>query len=346
MNGRGRVEALVAGAKLLADGSTELGQRTRRLLLESTGLSAENIAWALTHALETAPTPAELHALVESVVRAPAAFVILPANVFVAAHRAVALALAASPVVRVRASRREPHFARLLREAAPELFELVEHVAPEPDDHVFAYGADQTLGAVRAGLAPGVTLHAHGSGFGVALLDAAAATPEAARALAVDISAFDQRGCLSPRTAFVLGSVAEARRFGELVAVALTERARTVPLGRLDDGERADAARFRDLAAYAGTLLAAGPGSVCVCAGPQEPLAPVGRNLTVVPARSIEAALSRVNPALITAAGVAGSSELVSTLGHLLPNARLSELGRMQRPAFDGPADRRAKIAP
>jgi Acyl-CoA reductase (LuxC) len=341
MNGRVRVEALVASARRIADGASEFGRRARRLLAASTGLSLENVEWSLVHALETAPSETELTALSLSVEPARGAYVVLPANVFVAAHRAIALALAASPLVRVRPSRREPHFARLLAEGAPGLFELVDDFAPAGGDHVFAYGSDTTLAAIRARLPPGAALHAHGPGFGIAVVDVRHATAEAAHALAADVAAFDQRGCLSPRAAFVLADRAETERFAELLARALAERARSVPLGRLDDAEQADVARFRDALIYAGSLLAAGPGWVSVTDGAAL-LAPVGRNLCVVPAASITQALSVFDASRLTAVGVAGPSELATELRRALPGARVSELGRMQRPAFDGPADRRA----
>jgi hypothetical protein len=345
VNALARVEALVRGARLVSDGASELGRRARRLLGESTGLSAENVEWALTNALETSPSPSELAALAASVAPARAAWVVLPANVFVAAHRAVALALAASPVVRVRVSRREPHFARLLDEASPGLFELVDALAPEPGDCVFAYGADATLASVRARLPASVALAAHGDGFGVALLDARAATAEAARDLAIDVAAFDQRGCLSPRLACVLGDAGAARRFAELVAEALAERARDVPLGRLDAEEKADIARFRDTAAYAGTLQPAGPGFVCALGGSGVLFAPVGRNLAVVPVTSVESAFLALDPALVTAVGIAGGADLGAAVASVVPGARLSKLGHMQRPAFDGAADRRRALA-
>jgi Acyl-CoA reductase (LuxC) len=344
-DGHARVRALVAAAARIADPSDDLGRRARRELVLSTGLSSENVEWALVHALETAPTSAELDALCGSVTAAPAVHVVLPANVFVAAHRALALALAASERVSVRPSRREPGFARLLGEAAPGLFELVSEIAPERGDHVWAYGGDRSLTAVRAGLPGGVVLHAQGPGFGLALLDADAVTAEAATALAEDVTAFDQRGCLSPRAAVVLGSPADANECAALVATALGERAREIPLGRLDASELADITRFRAAAVYAGTLLPAGPGGVLVTARVEFELAPTGRHLTVAAAPSLAAMVGALDPTRITAVGVAGPTDLTRAVEVALPSARVSPLGRMQRPAFDGPADRRPSRA-
>lgn len=340
-SGRDRVQALVAAAARIADTGSELGRRARASLAESTGLSRENLEWALTESLETQPTGAELDALYASVVTANAVHVVLPANVFVAAHRAIALALAASSRVYVKPSRREPHFAALLAEAAPGLFELVAEIAPARDDTVWIYGGDQALAAFDGRLGAEVTLNSQGPGFGVALVEASHASVAAAEALARDVAAFDQRGCLSPRVLLVLGNLDETKRFTERVAGALEHVAERIPLGRLDADERAEITRFRDTAAYAGGLYTAGPGFVFLTPGSTATLAPVGRNLCVTSAPSLEAALAPFRPELVTAVGVAGSEALRDALERLLPEARVSELGRMQRPAFDGPADRR-----
>jgi hypothetical protein len=342
-DGLSRVRALVAAAARLADAETELGRRARAELVRSTGLSAEGVDWALCECLETAPSEAELAALVGSVTPAPAVHVVLPANVFVAAHRAIALGLAASPRVCVRPSRREPHCARLLADATSGAFELVTELSSAPGDHVWAYGSDESLGAVRALLPAGVTLHAQGPGFGLAIVDAEYVSARAAEALARDVAPFDQRGCLSPRLALILGDAANTRRFAALFAQAQASLAERIPLGRLDDAERADIVRFRDTGLYAGALEPAGPGWVFVAGSARPALAPVGRNLHLSPANDLADSLTALGPERITAVGVAGGSELFETIQRLLPEARVSELGRMQRPAFDGPADRRAR---
>lgn len=337
-----RVKALVRAARALADGSSDLGTRARALLVESTGLSREGIELALEQCLETAPSDAEIAALVASVRPAPRVHVILPANVFIAAHRAIGLALAGSATVSVKPSRREPHFAHLLAEAAPGLFELKSEIHATPGDHVWAYGGDTSLEAVRRALPAGVRLHAEGPGYGVAVVDAEHVTTETAAALAADIVPFEQRGCLSPVAALVVGTRAVAERFAALVARALDEAAERIPPGRLDATEQADARRFHDTYRYAGAVLAAGPGVVAV--GPDERLgaAPVGRNLLVVACGDPLALLVPAG-ARITALGTAVAPALSASLAVSLPEARTSPLGAMQKPAFDGPADRRSR---
>lgn len=350
-----RVEQLVAAARrATAPASRERAALIVRLL-DSTGLSREGIEWALDHALELQPTPAELTALLAGVEPAPRVHVILPANVFVAAHRALAVALAASPHVFVKPSRREAAVCEALHAQAPGSFELVRQLDVAPGDHVFAYGSDVTLQALRRDLPAGSVLHAHGSGFGVAVLDLAAAPPgseherDAARAIARDTAAFEQRGCLSPRFVLALGSARGAEAFAECLASQLAEHERAVPVGRLDPSELAEAAWYRQSAACFGRVLAAGSGAVSV-RDPAEPsllehapvaldLPPAGRHLEVIALTRLEPALDALQPWL-TAIG-SGDPALLAHLAARYPRQRVSALGDMQCPRLDGPVDRR-----
>jgi hypothetical protein len=336
-----RVTALLVAARRLADPADELGRSARNALVMSTRLSLAGVEWALRECLELSPSEPELMALLGSVRPAPAAHVLLPANVFVAAHRAIALALAQSAVVKVRASRREPHFARLLAAAMPGAFELVEELEPRPGDSVWAYGSDETLSALWQKLPSGVVLHAGGPGYGVAVVDDEHADLEAARALARDVLAFDQRGCLSPRVACFVGGLSRARAFAAALAAELAHFAQRVPLGALSLDEAAEATRFRDTLSYAGRLFPAGPGSVAVI-DDHFVLAPAGRHLTLVVTRDPLARLAPVAPE-VTALGLATAPPLADALRRALPKARSSALGRMQCPAFDGPADLRTE---
>ncbi|HEY3494033.1 MAG TPA: acyl-CoA reductase, partial [Polyangiaceae bacterium] len=236
-------------------------------------------------------------------------------------------------------SRREPHFTRILADAAPGLFEIVPEIAARAGDSLWAYGGADTLRAVRARLPEGVTLKAHGPGFGLAVVDAPHATVEAARALVRDIVPFEQRGCLSPRLLLFRGEAAAARGFARRIAAELVRANEQVPAGRLEPDESAEVAKFRDTFAYTGVLEAAASGFVAVTEACLEP-APSGRNLLLFPCAELDASLSSVAPN-VTAVGVAGNPELVAALSRALPRARVGPLGRMQRPPIDGPVDRR-----
>jgi hypothetical protein len=339
---RTRVERLVAAARNIVDPAHALGRRARDELLQTTGLSREGIELGLTH-LETAPSSPEMDALCASVPQAPRAHVLLSANVFIAAHRAIALALAASERVSVRASRRDPVLARLLCEAT-DAFELVDELRPEPESHVWAYGTDETLREIAARLPRGVVLHAHGAGIGVAVLEAnvldADARRAAAEALARDVVVFDQRGCLSPRVAFFSGTRADAADFAATLAQALDELERRVPRGEIDSEQQASIARYRDAAVFAGDVFPAGQGLVSLDESAALLVPPVGRNLRVTLCTDPAAALGAVAPA-VTIVGAACSEVLLAEVRRRLPHARSSALGRMQSPPFDGPVDLR-----
>jgi hypothetical protein len=354
--GQARIEQLLAAMRrATAPASRDRAALIVRLI-ETTGLSREGIEWALDHSLELRPTPQELTALAASVAPARRAHVILPSNVFVAAHRALALALAASSQVFVKPSRREPTLCEVLHAQAPGLFEPVRHLDVEPGDHVFAYGSDVTLEVLRRELPVGSVLHAHGSGFGLALVDLSAAPHaseaehDAVRALARDTACFDQRGCLSPRFVLALGSAPAAERFAERLAAALAEHEREVPLGRLDPSELAEAAWYRQTAACFGRVIAAGSGAVCV-RDPIEPslleldgpaaldVPPAGRHLDVIAITRWEPALESLRPWL-TAVGCS-TPRLQTAVSAAFARLRVSPLGSMQRPPFDGPVDLR-----
>lgn len=307
---------------------------------------------ALELALEVAPSRSELDLLCSAAPSAPRAHVLLSSNVFVAAHRAIALGLAASPRVDVRSSRREPVMARLLCRGMNGAVRLVEELAPSPGDHLWAYGSDATLETFGAELPAGVVLHAYGGGIGVAVVEAhgdrSAMLARAAKGLALDIVLFDQRGCLSPRLALVLGGPDAARELGTRLAAELSALEQRVPRGTLSREETADIVRYRDALEYAGELLPAGKGRISVDAdGKHVVVPPVGRNLHILHVLGVDdaiATLSGLAPSIV-GLGLDVSPDLEVELRKALPGARVSPLGRMQRPAFDGPADLRRPLA-
>ncbi|MCA9592376.1 MAG: proline dehydrogenase [Myxococcales bacterium] len=334
-----RVRRLLDAARRIADAEDVFGKRARQVLVTTTGLSPEGVDLALRECLEVNATDAELDALVSGVTPTARAHVLLAANVFVAPLRAIALALAQAPRVAVRASRREPTMATLLFEASRGAFRLVEELAPSPGDHVWAYGSDDTLAALRGELPAGVVLHGHGNGFGVAVLDAEAGElAAAAKALARDVALFDQRGCLSPRVALVRGQPEGAQSFARALAAGLAELQHDVPRGALSNSEASDLTRYRDTMTYAGEVFHAGKGVVGLDLLGNVLLAPVGRNVHVTRVTDLSAALAGLGDA-VAAVGISGP--LADVARKALPGARQSPLGAMQTPPLDGPVDRR-----
>jgi hypothetical protein len=325
----------------LADATTERGKLARTRLIASSGLSAEGVDLALTSCLEIAPIEAEIEALVRSTPTAQVAHVLLSANVFVAAHRAIAIGVAASETVCVRASRREPEMAELLLAGAPGAFQLVSELSPHSGDRLWAYGSDATLEEVAVTLPPGVAFHGHGAGFGVGVIDGTLGGSELAAVLpglARDIALFDQRGCLSPRVLLVNGGNEYGREVARALATELEHFERRVPRGRLDSEELAAVTAYRDTASFSGELFAAGSGFVSV--SDQWLMPPIGRNLHVLLTSDFARSLSAVRP-LITSCAFAGSTSQRNGLRLALRGARLGDFGRMQSPPFDGPVDLR-----
>lgn len=358
---RERVERLLAAARRITRAGSPEREALVSELAASTGLSRAGVELALERHLELQPSREELDTLLASVPRAPRAHVILPANVFIAAHRALALALAASPRVSVKPSRREPVFVTALARAEPGLFERVTQLAVTAGEHVWAYGHDVTLAQLRQTLPAGSLLHAQGAGFGVAVVDLAREgfdAEAAAEAIARDTVAFDQRGCASPRLIFCIGArglAGCARAFAASVAEALARWESRVPRGRLDPDEAADAAWYQRTAAATAELYGAGRGSVALrvagdggASSHHEPASfqlevpPVGRHLELIALEDVRPALDALAPWLTAAAS--DSAALRVDLGRWLPRARVAPLGELQRPAFDGPVDLRSPL--
>ena len=343
-----RIRRLTEAAAKIADPEQQLGRRARELLTATTGLSAEGVDYALRHCLETHPSEAEIRALCESVPSAPRAHVLLSANVFVAALRAIALAIAAAPLVEVRVSRREPHMAALLHQGAPGLFRLVEELAPLPSDHVWAYGRDATIAALRGDLPAGIVLHAHGDGVGVVVVAPEGDLPEAlsevrglAHPLALDVVAFDQRGCLSPRIVAVQGSAELTEELGRSLARELALLEHDIPRGEMSTEELGDQTWYCETMTYVAELLPAGRGAVGIDLHPGRVLLPpAGRVLHVLRVDDL-AWFQRALGDVVTAVGVGGSERTWNEVCELWPRARHSPVGQMQSPRLDGPVDRR-----
>jgi hypothetical protein len=335
-----RVQRLVEAARHISDPTSAVGKSTRQRLSTSTGLSPEGIELALARCLESNPSATELEALITGTPEAPHAHVLLSANVFVAAHRAIALALAASANVSVRPSRRESALTELLFSETGDLFALTTELAPKPGEHVFAYGSDATLTQVRRTLPPGTTFHAHGSGIGVVLaeLDELTDFREIAAKIALDTALFDQRGCLSPRTILARGSEPQVQDFVDQLRLALDEVEARIPRGELSSGEQADITRYRDSAAFAAEIFPAGKGWLSL--SPDTLVPPIGRNLHVARVNAFEPGLSGF-AGLVACVGSAVSAQTEQTIRASFPEPRWTEVGKMQTPAFDGPVDLR-----
>lgn len=350
--GLARARVLLAVAERIASPSDPLGVEVRDALVREGSLSREGIELALSEHLETTLDEQQVLAHVGE---APRCHVVLSANVCTAALRALILAVLTSPSVFVRPSRRDPTLATVLvREAAAALgasgatITLVSEPVAEQrralggvqaGDEVHAYGGEESLHAVRAGLPRGALLRAHGPGFGAALVGEELSLDAAAGALARDVVVFDQRGCLSPRLAFVEGGGERALAFARAVSAALGHAALSVPRGPLDLATRAELSNFARTARATGELF---EDRDCLVAFDPEPssleLPPPARALWIV-AGGLRAPLDWLAPHVGSLTNLGGSVGWCR-----LQHVRRTDLGAMQRPPLDGPVDFRTRV--
>jgi hypothetical protein len=230
------------------------------------------------------------------------------------------------------------------RDPALSLVDDVDWRAIEAGE-VHVYGRDETIGAIRGKVRPGVVVRGHGAGMGIAVLGEGAPLEATARALAEDVVAFDQRGCLSPRLVLVEGTMERGGAFARALDAALADRGRMVPRGALSDDERAEAVRWLELMTFAGQTFRGEQHALALTAAAGiPPLPPTGRHVGVVVGglEALEASIRPLQPWIVAV----GTND-PSRLARLIPeHARASAIGRMQRPPLDGPVDRRDPLSP
>jgi hypothetical protein len=149
---------------------------------------------------------------------------------------------------------------------------------------------------------------------------------------------FDQRGCASPRVLLAGGGI--SRRLAERTSRALSDLEQRIPRGELTPEEAADDRCFRDSARFAFEVFDAGNGVVTLDSEAERWIVPPPfRNLHVMNISELENL--RFREKSIVALGICVSDAREKALRELLPRARTSALGSMQRPRLDGPLDRR-----
>jgi hypothetical protein len=209
-------------------------------------------------------------------------------------------------------------------------------------DQIHAYGADATLRALRERAPASALFVPHGHGLGLAYVDGFSA--EDVEGLARDIVAYDQRGCLSPLEVLVKGEGDEAERFAASLHATLSELDASMPRQPLGPAEAAAHAQWRGVAVATGRLLEGAGHALAVEGYARMPPPPGARTLVVARCEGRADAEERWvrHGRSLKALGVSRACLRAGSFPRPLGCApRVSELGWMQRPAFDAAADGR-----
>lgn len=202
-----------------------------------------------------------------------------------------------------------------------------------PFDAIIAYGHDATLEHIQQALQPHQRLIAHGHRVSYVLLTSTP-SPDEAHRLAVDLTTWDQLGCMAPEAALLLPEVdadVTLHRLHEalLTIESLRPRRTLSPAGLAELHQR----RAFDL--FACDEVVEGPThTLTLSSALPRDATPRSRYLPLV---RVDAAERVLHPLLSVLSTVASNNpEHARTL---VPGTRVCALGRMQFPAFDAPHD-------
>jgi hypothetical protein len=267
-----------------------------------------------------------------------------------------------------------PQVARSLAERDPELgaaLEVMPFASSEPAcldalleaDCIVATGSDATVASVAARVAPPRRLLSYGHRLSLAAIGPQATKgtllDETTRALALDISLWDQLGCLSPVAVFVAGDPVGADRVAESLARALDAAQVRWPRGRIDAETAAAIAREREEAEFRGAAgrpvrLHCGPGTTWTVVREEDAAprpAPLHRFVRVHPVEGASALVDAIRPLGPHLAGVAlcgfeGTQPALARDLAELGASRLCPPGALQTPPLGWHHDNRGVLPP
>jgi hypothetical protein len=362
------INALSGACLDLADPTSAIGSEARTLLTRSTGLSREMVDWGLETSCGEVSRGAltTLSRTITSpdgaiLTRARLLGVILSGNVFTASLRAIVLPLFARIPVVAKASSRDDVFPLLLRRAiearSAELAASLEVMTfrggeTQLEDALFAqadvvaaYGSDATLGEIRGRLPATTAFVPHGHGLGAIWIPESAVHDEdVVRRAALDVAAYDQRGCLSPHAIWVNADADTARGFARDLFEALGELEAKLPRGTLPIDRGSSQLQWRGVATARGDLFEGSAHAVSFEGDAPLRLSPGHRNVSVLTAVDEDDFGRRLIPLGIhlKALGVAGPAASRRAFARRLPpplSPRVSDVGSMQTPPLSSLAD-------
>jgi hypothetical protein len=364
------IDALAVTAKAFADPHSTWGRRARDVLPASTGLSPTMVDWALSTTMRASDAQA-LMTLRQSLlptmpqmkaVPASLGVVILAGNIFSASWRALAEPLLQHCPTLAKASSRDGAFPKLIQEALTQIsptlaqgLAVVDYKGGSSDieaavfdaaEVVSVYGSDETITNVRQRLPAKARLIAHGHGLGAVFVPNTALLDEQSLhatcdAIALDVAAYDQRGCMSPQGIWVEdGAAYDARMLAAtLAARSLPALGDLLPRGPLGVATAAAELQWRGVGAVQGELMKGNDFAVCHEGHAPFRATPGYRNISVWSCRSVEHLADTLAPfgAQLKVIGVAGDKtarrRVAATLRRLAP--RICEVGQMQTPPLD-----------
>lgn len=307
-----------------------------RAAVRRTGAGDDAARWCVAHTLARYE-PGALQALASARWEGRAVRVVLAATVPLAPLRAVVLPLLqGARAVWVKPSRRQPEIPRQVVESLAAQG-LPVHLGEGEAQAVIAYGRDETLDLLATSLPAGVAFEGHGHGFGAVVLTSW--RDDTARALAQDVAAYDQHGCLSPQ---VVLCARDAPGLARALHDALEALARRWPRAPMDASVGAGVWQWLGVQAALGATVFRGAGhAVTLWDRPLMQASPGARNIAVVPVRDLDEARALLSPhaALLSNVGTDAPGE-----GGWRPEGfagRVSAVGEMQDPPLDGPEDPR-----
>jgi hypothetical protein len=330
------VSDLVAAVLAAVDTLRREGDTLREAVIRTGGGSEDAARWCVEHTLARYE-PVVLASLQWARWEGRAVRVVLAATVPLAPLRAVVLPLLqGAREVWVKPSRRQPEIARRVVEALAAQG-LPVHLGEGEVQGVIAYGRDETLEQLAAQVPVGVDFEGHGHGFGAVVL--AGWGEDTARALACDVAAYDQHGCLSPQ---VVLCARDAPGLAHALHTSLLDLARRWPRAPMDDSVGAGVWQWLGVQSALGATVLRGEGhAVTLWARAVMQASPGARNIAVVPVRDLDEARGLLAP----------HAGLLSNVGTDAPDdprwrpegftGRVSVVGTMQDPPLDGPEDLR-----
>lgn len=367
------IAALRKAALILSHAREPVALALRRELQRETGLSMPMIEWGLVTSLASmrhAPL-AELASTVPADAPPELIGVVLAGNVFVAAVRGLALPLLAGARVIAKCASGEGAFARAfqaaLKQADPQVGARLAVVEfPRGDalatdalctsvDVLSVYGSDETVEQLRQRCTSArVVAHGHGLSAAYVARGALSSPEEAARTaerIALDISAYDQHGCLSPHFVLVQpGGALQPQAFAQLLAAeAMPALAELLPPAQPSLHERAQHMQWQAAAAVRGELYVHDTHAVSFEQPPLRP-SPGGRQIAVYACADLAALREQLEPfaSHLKCLGVAGTKAERAAVRELLQafcSAQVCRSGEMQAPPFDAWADGAAPLA-